>query len=49
LVWETELGKIVTSEGKLNIKNNLCIRDAETYVDVNDVDLRHVLMQILPR
>lgn len=49
LVWETELGRIVTCEGKLNPKNNLTIRSAETNEDVSNVDLRNVLMSILPQ
>lgn len=48
LVWETELGKIVTVEGKLNLKNNLSIRDTQGN-DIADVDLRNVLMSILPQ
>lgn len=48
-VWETELGKIITCEGKLDIKNNLMIRSVETGEDVGDIDLRNILMSILPR
>lgn len=48
-VWDTELGKIVVCEGKLNVKNNLLIRSAETMEDVADIDLKNVLMSILPR
>lgn len=49
LVWETELGKIVTLEGKLNLNNNLVIRDVETGKDIDDIDLRNVLISILPQ
>lgn len=47
LVWETELGKIVTVEGKLDITCDLKIRDIDQN-DLGDVDLRNVLMSILP-
>jgi len=49
IVWETELGRIVTCEGKLNIKNDLFIRSIETGEDVDNMDLRNILMSILPR
>lgn len=49
IVWETELGKIVTCEGRLNINNNIIIRSVDTGEDVNNVDLRNVLMSILPQ
>lgn len=48
IVWETELGKIVTCEGKLNVNNNLRIKEADTNEDVDNIDLRNVLMFILP-
>ncbi len=48
IVWETELGKIVTCEGKLNVNNNLIIKEADTNEDVDNIDLRNVLMSILP-
>lgn len=48
IVWETELGKVITCEGKLNIKNNIVIRSCETGEDVVSVDLRNILMSILP-
>jgi hypothetical protein len=48
MVWETELGRVVTCEGKWNIKNNLSIRDIETDEEIKNIDLRNVLMEILP-
>jgi len=48
IMWETELGKIITCEGKINLNNNLIIRDIETNEDIKNVDLRNVLMSILP-
>jgi hypothetical protein len=48
LMWETELGNILTVEGKLDIKNNIDIRGIDGN-DINNVDLRNVLMSILPR
>lgn len=49
IVWDTELGKIVTCEGKWNIKNDLIITDIQTGEDVDIIDLRNVLMSILPQ
>ena len=49
LVWETDLGKIVTVQGSFNIQHNLSIRDIHTGEEVNNIDLRNVLMEILPR
>jgi hypothetical protein len=48
IVWDTELGKIVTCNGNLDINMNLLIKDVETGKDVDDIDLRNVLMSILP-
>jgi hypothetical protein len=48
LVWETELGMVVTCEGKWNIQNNLQIISVETGEDVGNIDLRNVLMSLLP-
>lgn len=48
IVWETKLGKIVTCEGKLNLNNNLMIKDAKNN-NVDNIDLRNILMEILPR
>ena len=47
LVWETEKGMIVTTEGNINPKNNILIRDVETGNDIKDVDMRNVLMEVL--
>jgi hypothetical protein len=47
IVWETELGKIVTFQGNINPQMNLSIRDLNSE-EVTDVDLRNVLMSILP-
>jgi len=49
IVWETELGKIVTLQDDISIQNNLSIRDIKTGDEVNNIDLRNVLMSILPR
>lgn len=49
IVWETELGKIVTCEGKLNPNSNLAIKDVETGEEISNIDLRNVLMSILPQ
>lgn len=48
LVWETDLGTVVSFEGKLNLNNNLQIVSAETQEEVDSVDLRNMLMSILP-
>lgn len=48
IIWETELGRIITCEGKLDIKNNMSVRKVETGEEVVDIDLRNVLMSILP-
>lgn len=48
MVWETELGLVVTVEGQLNLQNDLTIRSCETGEDVANIDLRNVLMDILP-
>jgi hypothetical protein len=48
MVWETDLGKVVTMQGKINPQMNLMIKDCETGEYVDEVDLRNVLMQILP-
>jgi hypothetical protein len=48
IVWDTALGKIVTIEGKLNPKSNLTIREVATGKDIGDIDLRNILMSILP-
>lgn len=45
-VWNTPNGKIVVCHGKLNLNNNLSIKDAEGN-DVADIDLRNTLMNIL--
>lgn len=48
IVWDTELGRIVTCAGKLNPEKDLTIIDVETQETVKNVDLRNVLMSILP-
>lgn len=48
LVWETDLGLVVSYEGKLDLKDDLVIRSVETGEDVKHVDLKNVLMSILP-
>lgn len=47
-VWETELGLIVSHQGKLDLNSDLQIRCAKTQEDIKNVDLRNVLMSILP-
>jgi hypothetical protein len=49
IVWDTELGKVVTCSGLLNPQMNLSIRDIKTGDEVDNVDLRNVLISILPR
>ena len=48
IVWETELGKIVTVENKMSVNGDLAIYNIETNEKVNNIDLRNVLMSILP-
>ena len=49
IVWETNLGNIITVEGRLDIKNDLKIYDARTGEIISDIDLRETLISILPR
>lgn len=49
IVWETSLGNIITVEGKLDIKNDLRIYDVYTGEMISDIDLREVLLSILPQ
>jgi len=49
IVWETGRGLIVTTEGKLNLQSNLAIMDVKTGNKIEDVDLRNLFMEILPR
>jgi len=46
---ETELGKIVTIQGNLNVQYNLSIRKLPTGEEIDNIDLRNVLMEILPQ
>ena len=48
IVWETNLGNIITVDGKLDIKNDLKIYDAQTGEIISDIDLRETLMTVLP-
>lgn len=48
IVWETELGKIVTIEGTINPNNNLSIKEIDSGEEISNVDLRNVIMSILP-
>lgn len=48
-MWETKLGKIVTTQGKIDISNELKVVDANTGKTVKDIDLLEVLMEILPQ
>lgn len=49
VVWETELGKIITLEGKINIEDDLRIIDIQTGETISNVDMRNVFMSILPQ
>lgn len=49
IMWETELGKILTTQGNLNLNNNLRIRNISDGEDIDNVDLRNVLMSVLPK
>lgn len=48
VVWETEKGLVVTCEGKVDVKNDILIRDIETDEEVANVDLRNLLLSVLP-
>jgi hypothetical protein len=48
IVWKTDLGLITTVQGKLDPTSDLIIKNVETGEIVSDVDLRNVLMSILP-
>ena len=48
IVWETELGKIVTIQGNINPQMDLMIFDIAANEYIENVDLRNVLMSILP-
>lgn len=48
VVWETELGKIVTFQGTINPQIDLSIYDCATGNMIENVDMRNVLMSILP-
>ena len=48
IVWGTGKGLIITCTGKLDIKNNISIRNVESGEDVGDVDLRNLLLSVLP-
>ena len=49
IVWETSLGNVITVEGKLDIKNDLKIYDTYTGEMISNIDLREVLLSILPQ
>ena len=49
IVWETSLGNIIIVDGKLDIKNDLKIYDVYTGEIISDIDLREVLLSILPQ
>lgn len=49
VMWETELlGKVFVTNGKLDINYNLEIRDFDGN-DIENIDLKTLLMEILPR
>jgi hypothetical protein len=47
IVWETELGTVITMQGSLDPQQNLRIKSVDGK-DCEDVDLRNVLMSVLP-
>lgn len=47
IVWDTELGKIVTLQGAINPQMDLYIYDIKTNQKIDNIDLRNVLMSIL--
>jgi hypothetical protein len=49
LVWETELGLVVSTKGKIDPNANIEIMDVETNEVLKSVDIRNLLMEILPR
>lgn len=48
VIWETNLGNMITVKGKLDIQDNLKIYDAQSNAIVSDIDLREILLSILP-
>ena len=47
IVWDTELGKVITMEGKINPQMDLMIKDVVEDKYVQNIDLRNVLSPIL--
>jgi hypothetical protein len=48
IVWQTSKGYIVTLEGKINPQSDLSIRDCDNGEEIKDIDMRDILMDILP-
>lgn len=49
LVWETEEGRIVSCNGTLSINYDIEIFDVETGKHIDSIDLRNLLLSILPK
>ena len=49
VVWETSKGKVITVKGNFNPQRNLNIKDVKTGEEVDDVDWRNILSDILFR
>ena len=49
ILWDTEYGKILVAQGKIDVNVDLEIWDVETSKKVDNIDLRNVLMSILPQ
>lgn len=47
IVWETEKGLVVTTNGNINPDSNISIKDIRNGEDIKDVDMRNVLMDVL--
>jgi hypothetical protein len=47
IVWETEKGMIITTNGNINFNNNLLIKSCETGEEIKDIDIRNILIDIL--
>lgn len=48
IVWETEKGRIITTKGSINPETNIVIKDVRNCEVIKDVDIRNLLMEILP-
>jgi len=48
LVWETEIGRIITIQGNINPQMGFMVRDCETGENVVSKDFVDILAEILP-